>query len=85
MLERKIEINYLKYLILWYTIYEVVFLNEKKFDKKKYDTEYKKSHYLQFKVDIKKEEKEELDLLLLEKKLTKADFLRNAIEELKKK
>lgn len=60
-------------------------MQEKKFDKNKYDIEYKKRFYSQFKVDLKKEEKEELDKLLIEKNLTKSQFLRNAIEELKKK
>lgn len=56
-----------------------------KFNKKKYDIEYNKKHYSQFKVDLKHEEKEELEMLLVKHKLTKAQFLRNAILELKKK
>ena len=60
-------------------------MTEKKFDKNKYDIAYHKEYYSQFKVDLKKEEKEELDLLLKKKNLTKVQFLRNAINELKKK
>lgn len=58
---------------------------EKKFDKVKYDIAFHKQYYSQFRVDLKKEEMEELDLLLKEKNITKAQFLRNAIEELKRK
>ena len=56
-----------------------------KFDKNKYDIAYHKEYYSQFKVDLKKEEKRELDLLLKKKNLTKVQFIRNAINELKKK
>lgn len=58
---------------------------KKKFNKKEYDSFYRKNNYLQFKVDLKKSEKEELDILLKENNITKAEFLRNAIKELKKK
>ena len=62
---------------------------EKSFDKKKYDNEYSKEHYKQFKVKLKNEEKEELDKLLDQENITKAQFLRNSIydfkEELKMK
>ena len=60
-------------------------MDKKKFNQKEYIKNFHKQYYLQFKVDLKKEEKEELDKLLLEKNLTKSQFLRNAIEELKKK
>ena len=55
-----------------------------KFDKAQYDVEYKKKFLSQFKVDLRKEEMEELNQLLEKFNLTKADFLRNAIAELKK-
>ena len=50
-----------------------------KFDKAQYDVEYKKKFLSQFKVDLRKEEMEELNQLLEKLNLTKADFLRNAI------
>lgn len=56
----------------------------KKFDKSKYDKEYRKellsSKKSQFNVDIDKTEKEELEKLLKKKKMTKTAFLRNAIK-----
>lgn len=54
------------------------------FNQNKYIQEYKKEHYKTFKVDLKNEEWEQLEKLLKEKKLTKAEFLRRAIKELKK-
>lgn len=60
-------------------------METKKFNQKEYIKDFHKLNYSQFKVDLKKEEKEELDILLKKKNLTKAQFLRNAIEELKKK
>ena len=60
-------------------------MEKEKFNKKKYDINFRKNNYLQFKVDLKREEKLELDSLLKKKNITKAQFLRNAIEELKKK
>lgn len=56
-----------------------------KFNKQEYIQEYNKAHYRAFKVDLKIEELEELNNLLKEKGLTKAQFLREAIERLKKK
>ena len=60
-------------------------MDKKKFNQKEYIKDFHKKYYSQFKVDLKKEEKEEIDMLLKEKNLTKAQFLRNAVEELKKK
>lgn len=54
-----------------------------KFDEKKYRIQYNKNHYSTFKVDLLKNEKAELDELLKMQNLTKAQFLRNAIEDLK--
>ncbi len=58
---------------------------EKKFDKSKYDIEYIKTHKKQFRVDLNISEFDELCALLTKRNLTKTQFLRNAIEELKKK
>ncbi len=55
------------------------------FNQLKYKMTYGKEHYKAFKVDLKIEEMEELNKLLEKHKLTKADFLRQSIEELKKK
>jgi len=55
------------------------------FDKAKYDLEYKKKNLKQFKVDLKNEEMAELDELLKKHNLTKAQFLRAAITDLKKR
>lgn len=48
-----------------------------------YMKEYKKEHYSQFLVSLKIDEKKELDELLRKNNMTKADFLRTAIEILK--
>lgn len=58
---------------------------KKEFNQLEYKMKYSKEHYKVFKVDLKKEEMEELNKLLEKHKLTKADFLRNSINELKKK
>lgn len=55
------------------------------FDKLKYDNEYKKKYKKQFKVELNIEENEELIKLLEKHNLTKVDFVRWAMEELKKK
>ena len=54
------------------------------FNQSKYIQEYNKAHYRAFKVDLKIEELEELERLLEKKGISKADFLRSAIEQLKK-
>lgn len=54
-----------------------------KFNQKEYINEYNKQHYSIFKVSLKKEEKKELNKLLKQNNLTNADFLRNAIKDLK--
>lgn len=58
---------------------------ETKFNQKKYIQQYNKDHYKTFKVDLKIEELEELNQLLKKMKLSKADFLREAIRQLKNK
>lgn len=55
-----------------------------KFNQQEYIQKYNKEHYKTFKVDLKKHELEELNELLKKNSLTKAQFLRNAIEKLKK-
>lgn len=55
------------------------------FNQSEYIKQYNKDHYKTFKVDLKKEELEELNKLLKKKKMTKATFLRQSIEKLKKK
>lgn len=60
-------------------------MSNNEFNQQKYIQEYNKKHYKTFKVDLKKEEFDELNELLKEKNLTKAKFLRDAIEKLKKK
>lgn len=55
-----------------------------KFNQKKYIQNYQNEHYSIFKVKLKKEEKKELDELLAAVNLNQAQFLRNAIQELKK-
>ncbi len=56
-----------------------------KFDQKKYSMDYRKKHKSQFNVDLNIEEKEELEILLKKHGLTKVQFLRNAINDLKQK
>lgn len=56
-----------------------------KFNQNKYIQEYRKEHKKQFNVDLNKEEWEELNKLLKQKKMTKVEFVRKGIEELKKK
>ena len=58
---------------------------EKKFDKKRYDIEYKKKYLKQFKVDLPIDYYNNLCDLLMKKNLTKVQFVKNAYEELKKK
>lgn len=58
---------------------------EKKFNQNEYVNEYKKKHYSPLKINLKKEEKEELDKLLADEGLTQTQFIRNAIADLKAK
>lgn len=55
-----------------------------KFNQTEYVREYIKKHKKRFLVDLNKEEMEELNKLLKKNNLTKASFLRKAIENLKK-
>lgn len=56
-----------------------------KFNQQEYIQEYNKAHYKAFKVDLRIEELEELNELLKKRGLSKAQFLRDAIKEIKKK
>ncbi len=56
---------------------------EKKFNQKEYINKWKKENKSQFKVDLNKAEKEELDRILEMLNISKADFLRNAIKNFK--
>ena len=58
---------------------------EKKFNQKDYIKNYIKEHKRQFKVDLNINEMIELNILLDKHNLTKAQFLRNAIKELREK
>ena len=59
-------------------------MQEKQFNQTDYIREYNKSHYSNLKITLKKEEKEELDQLLKENGWTKPQFIRIAINTLKK-
>lgn len=59
-------------------------MNDNKFDKNKYDYEYRKKHYKEFRCYLTIEEYNSLNDLLKTKKISKSLFLRKAIEELKK-
>lgn len=54
-----------------------------KFNQQKYIQEYNKEHYKEFRVNMKIDEIKELEKLLKDNHLTKAQLLRNAIDELK--
>lgn len=58
---------------------------ENKFNQNEYINDYKKKHYKQFRVDLKTEDMEELNVLLKGLGLTKSQFLKNAIQDLKQK
>lgn len=49
-----------------------------------YKRSYNKEHYKTFKVDLKVEEWDEIDTILKQKGITKAQFLRDAIKMIKK-
>lgn len=53
------------------------------FDKKQYDINYMKLHKKQFKVALNIDEYEELEKILKQKKLTKIQFVRDSIKNLK--
>lgn len=54
-----------------------------KFNQQKYIQQYNKEHYKTFKVNLKQKEWDELEAILKQKGLSKAQFLRLAIKDLK--
>lgn len=56
---------------------------KKEFNQQQYIKEYNQAHYKTFKVELKKEEKEELDDLLKLHEIKKSTFLRTAINNFK--
>jgi len=60
-------------------------MKKEKFNQKEYVNQYKKEHYSPLKINLKKEEKEELDKLLADENITQTQFIRNAIADLKAK
>lgn len=54
---------------------------EKKFNKSKYDMEYRKKHKVQFNVDLNKSEMNSLNEVLKITSTKKSDFLRKAIKK----
>lgn len=55
------------------------------FNQKEYIKEYKKNHKRQFKVELNKDEHNELKELLKSRNLTNVQFVRNAMQDLKSK
>ena len=56
---------------------------KEEFNQQKYIQQYNKEHYKAFKVDLRKEEINNLNILLKENGMTKAEFLRLSIISLK--
>lgn len=59
-------------------------MEKKKFDSTKYKMLWAKEHKKQFRVDLNISEYDELCNLLKKKNMTKADFIRQSFEKLKK-
>lgn len=57
----------------------------KKFDKSKYDYNYRLEHYKEFRCYLLIEDFNILNDLLKQKKISRSDFVRNALKELQKK
>lgn len=55
-----------------------------KFDKKEYDKNYKKEHYARFVADLKPEEKQRVDDYCKDEGISKADFIRRALDILER-
>lgn len=60
-------------------------MQEKKFDKNKYDYNYRLSHYKEFRCYLSIEEYDVLCNLLKQKNITKSDFVRTALKKLQEK
>lgn len=57
---------------------------KEKFNKKKYDIEYRRTHKQRLAVDLSFDEMKELNELLVSLNMTKSQFVKNAINDLKK-
>lgn len=55
-----------------------------KFDKKEYDKNYKKEHYARFVADLKPEEKQRVDDYCKDEGISKAEFIRRALDILER-
>lgn len=53
-----------------------------KFNKSKYNTQYQKEHYARFVADLKPEEKQRVDDYCKDEGISKADFIRRALDML---
>lgn len=51
-----------------------------KFDRKEYDKQYKKEHYVRFSASVKPELKARIDDYCKNEKISKTEFLRRAID-----
>ncbi len=51
-----------------------------KMDRKHYEKKYKKEHYARFSADLKPEEKKRVDDYCTKEGISKADFIRRALE-----
>ena len=60
-------------------------MDVKKFDKRKYDYNYRLEHYKEFRCYLTIQEFDTLNELLKDKNISKSDFVRNALKELQKK
>lgn len=60
-------------------------MQAKKFDKNKYDYNYRLEHYKEFRCYLSKDEFNLLNELLKQNKISKSDFVRKALKELQKK
>ena len=55
-----------------------------KFNKSKYNTKYQKEHYARFSANLKPEEKQRVDEYCKKEGISKADFIRRALEMFEK-
>lgn len=53
-----------------------------KLDRKEYEKKYKKEHYARFSADLKPEEKQRVDDYCKDEGISKADFIRRALDML---
>lgn len=55
-----------------------------KFNKSKYNTKYQKEHYARFVADLKPEEKQRVDDYCKDEDISKAEFIRRALDILER-